>query len=192
MDIRVERTYKMLVDAFEELSREKPYQEISISELCDLSTVRRATFYRHFEDKQDFFRYYLTTFTDKFIAKIAEVDKLDDLWEYARYMNLAFAEYASDAGPAQRHLLGHEITADMHDMIVDQVADGIIKLVRAYCEEHGIAPEASPEFIGTFYAAGLVHMLRMWLFDEQPYSAEELERLTTDFLWRYLDAEIAE
>ena len=191
MDIRVERTYKMLVDAFEELSNEKPYSEISISEICERSTVSRATFYRHFEDKQDFFRYYLTTFTDKFIARISEVERLNDLWEYTSYMCIAFAEYASTAGPVQRHLLGHEITADMHDMIVAQVADGIIKRISVFCEEREVNPAASSEFIGTFYAAGLVHMLRMWLFDEQPYSAEELERYTTDFLRRYLDAESA-
>lgn len=191
MDIRVERTYGMLVDAFEELSKEKPYQEISVSEICERSTVRRATFYRHFEDKQDFFRYYLTTFTDRFIATLAEGDELADLWEYASYMNVKFAEYAAISGPAQRHLLGHEITADMHDMIVAQVADGIIRRVRAYCEERGIQPAASPEFIGTFYGAGLVHMLRMWLFEDQPYTAKELERLTTGFLRRYLEGESA-
>lgn len=191
MDIRVERTYKMLVDAFEELSNEKPYQEISISELCDRSTVRRATFYRHFEDKQDFFRYYLTTFTDKFMEKIAAGDELQDLWEYASYMNIMFAEYAAHAGAVQRYLLGHDITVDIHDMIVNQVADGIIKRIKALCAEKEITPSASPEFIGTFYAAGLVHMLRMWLFDQQPYTVEELEHASTNFLRRFLSAEEA-
>ena len=191
MDIRVERTYSMLVDAFEKLAKKKSFQEISVSEICELSTVRRATFYRHFEDKQDFFRYYLTTLADKFLATIAEGEKLDDLWEYTSYMHIAFAEYASAAGAAQRHLLGHEMTMDMHDMIVAQVADGITKRVEGYCEQQGITPPASPEFIGTFYAAGMVHMLRMWLFEDRPYTAAELERLTTDFLMRYLDAELA-
>lgn len=187
MDIRVERTYKLLVDAFEELLNEKPYQEISISEICERSTVRRATFYRHFEDKQDFFRYYLTTFTDKFMEKISAGYELDDLWEYARYMNIMFAEYAANAGAVQRYLLGHDITIDIHDMIVTQVADGIIERIKTYCEDNNVRLNSTPEFIGTFYSAGLVHMLRAWLFDDKPYSAEELERMTTGILKKYLD-----
>ncbi|MBR5259048.1 MAG: TetR family transcriptional regulator [Eggerthellaceae bacterium] len=63
MDIRRQRTRALLVQAFEELSRTKALQEISVSEICELATVRRGTFYKHFEDKDDFFRYYLTTVT---------------------------------------------------------------------------------------------------------------------------------
>lgn len=44
MDIRRQRTRALLVQAFEELSRTKALQEISVSEICELATVRRGTY----------------------------------------------------------------------------------------------------------------------------------------------------
>lgn len=179
----------MLTDAFEELSRERPLQDISVSEICELSTVRRGTFYRHFEDKHDFFRYYLTTITDKFLRELDGGEDLDDLWEYASYMHVTFANLMASSKTSQKNFLGGEITAETLDMIVNQVADGIISRIKTHCAREGITPSASPEFIGLFYSAGLVHMLRRWIAEGKPITAEELERNCTAFLRRYLSAE---
>ena len=46
MDNRMTRTRAMLRDALEKLLDEKSFEDISVSEICELSTVRRATFYR--------------------------------------------------------------------------------------------------------------------------------------------------
>ncbi len=48
-----------LTDALLELLRDKPINEISISELCDSAGVGRASFYRNFEDKEDILRFHL-------------------------------------------------------------------------------------------------------------------------------------
>lgn len=189
MDIRTKRTRAMLVKAFEQLSEEKSLQDISVSEICELSTVRRGTFYRHFDDKYAFFRHYLTTVTDKFLHELEESKQLDDLWEYASYMHRSFATMVADMKGAQRHLLGNDITAETLDMIVSQVADGIVTRLKKHCEREGIAPAASPEFIGAYYSAGLVHTLRWWIAEGQPLSVEELERNCTAFLKGYLDFE---
>lgn len=76
-DIREIRTKRMLLDAFEELNQEKSIEDMTVSELCDKSTVRRATFYRHFEDKYAFYEYYLSTLTEKLLAQAKEYDDVD-------------------------------------------------------------------------------------------------------------------
>lgn len=188
MDIRVQRTRGMLVEAFMELSRERPLHEISVSDICERSTVRRATFYRHFEDKQAFFRYYLTTITDRLIREIEVGNDLDDLFEYASYMHVSFAKMTASSKETQRAIVGGHIAAETLDMVVDQVADGIITRIKSHCAKEGITPTASPEFIGMFYSAGLVHMLRRWISEGQPISSDELEANCTAFLRRYLDS----
>jgi AcrR family transcriptional regulator len=52
-DPRVRRTRKLLQDAFRELIHEKAFSEISIQHITDRATVNRATFYAHYNDKQD-------------------------------------------------------------------------------------------------------------------------------------------
>lgn len=48
-----------ITDALLKLLRDKPIGDISVSELCDLAGVGRASFYRNFESKEDILRGYI-------------------------------------------------------------------------------------------------------------------------------------
>lgn len=187
MDVRAKRTRELLVRAFEELSLEKPLQEISVSEICELSTVRRGTFYRHFEDKQDFFRYYLTTITDQFLERLSEGEKMEDLFEYASYMHRSFAQMLAESRELRKNYFSDVATAETIDLIVNQVADGIVARIKTHCAREGITLQAPAKFIGLYYSSALVHMLRWWIAEDQPISVEELEAWSTAFLARYLE-----
>ena len=54
LDIRVQKTYDKLYKTFFELLEKKPYESITVLEICNETGVHRATFYKHFIDKQDF------------------------------------------------------------------------------------------------------------------------------------------
>ena len=43
---------------------EKPFEEITINDLCNSAMIRRTTFYKHFSDKYDFFRFFLISVMD--------------------------------------------------------------------------------------------------------------------------------
>ncbi|MFZ1943657.1 MAG: TetR/AcrR family transcriptional regulator [Acidobacteriaceae bacterium] len=51
LDPRVRRTRKMLQDALANLLKEKNFDEISIGDIAEKSTLNRATFYDHYTDK---------------------------------------------------------------------------------------------------------------------------------------------
>ena len=51
IDPRIRRTRQMLFQAFEELLTEKCFDQISVQDLAERSTLNRATFYDHFTDK---------------------------------------------------------------------------------------------------------------------------------------------
>ena len=55
IDLRTQKVYSSLIEAFKNLLIEKSFEEITINELCDRACTRRATFYKHFSDKYDFF-----------------------------------------------------------------------------------------------------------------------------------------
>lgn len=48
-----------ITDALLKLLHSKPIEDISISELCDLAGIGRASFYRNFESKEDILREYI-------------------------------------------------------------------------------------------------------------------------------------
>ena len=59
LDLRVQKTYKALVEAFERLLLEKEFESISVTEICDAAMIRRPTFYKHFLDKYDFITFFI-------------------------------------------------------------------------------------------------------------------------------------
>ena len=59
LDLRVQKTHKALIEAFENLLHEKEFENISVTEICDAAMVRRPTFYNHFLDKYDFITFFI-------------------------------------------------------------------------------------------------------------------------------------
>ena len=53
-DLRIRKPYKALCDAFVTILEKKRFDDLTVNELCDEATIRRAAFYKHFADKYEF------------------------------------------------------------------------------------------------------------------------------------------
>ena len=51
VDPRIRRTRQMLFQAFQDLLAEKGFDQVSVQDIAERSTLNRATFYDHFTDK---------------------------------------------------------------------------------------------------------------------------------------------
>lgn len=56
-DLRVKKTKAALHTAFFAMLSENSLEDITINDLCEKANIRRATFYKHFDDKLDFITY---------------------------------------------------------------------------------------------------------------------------------------
>ncbi len=74
-----------ITDALLELLRDKPIGDISISELCDLAGIGRASFYRNFESKEDILRGYINKIFQEWPDKDGEQNKSLDKFLYAMF-----------------------------------------------------------------------------------------------------------
>ena len=52
-DLRVIKTKKILFDSLLKLMKNKNFEKIKISDICEESLINRSTFYAHYEDKYD-------------------------------------------------------------------------------------------------------------------------------------------
>jgi len=66
-DRRVRRTQKLFREAFLKLIAEKDYNQITVTEIIEEADYNRATFYRHYYDKEDFVNELIDNQTDLFI-----------------------------------------------------------------------------------------------------------------------------
>ena len=60
-DVRVKRTDKLLLEALIELTGQKGFAAVTVSDLTRYAGINRATFYRHYEDKFDLLNHYART-----------------------------------------------------------------------------------------------------------------------------------
>ncbi len=56
LDLRIVKTQKKLALALAEMMAEMPFDDITVFDLCERANIRRATFYKHYNDKYDFFK----------------------------------------------------------------------------------------------------------------------------------------
>lgn len=71
-DLRIRKPYKALCDAFVTILEKKRFDDLTVNELCDEATIRRAAFYKHFADKYDFFSFFIRQKQDQFISQAKE------------------------------------------------------------------------------------------------------------------------
>lgn len=53
--MRIGRTQKLLQDAFLDLMREEPFEEITVTEIAEKAMINRKTFYAHYGTKQELY-----------------------------------------------------------------------------------------------------------------------------------------
>ena len=52
-DLRVIKTKKILFDTLLKLMKQKNFEKIKISDICEEALINRSTFYAHYEDKYE-------------------------------------------------------------------------------------------------------------------------------------------
>ncbi len=175
-DRRVQRTRQLLEAALLSLIKEKEFDAISVQEIIDRANVGRATFYAHFDNKEDL----LESGFDDLLATLRERQR----------------EARSHGGPIDRrlfafshHLLAH---ADEHRdifpamvskrggaLIQHLLRNLLVKVVREDVREaaQGSARPVPEEAIVQFIAGGLFGLMLWWLGAKKRLSVDEVEVL---------------
>lgn len=67
------KSQKWMVEALLSLIQKKPYEQITISELCREAKLDRRTFYRNFRDKNDVLRLYFSDLKEEYLLALREM-----------------------------------------------------------------------------------------------------------------------
>lgn len=76
-DLRVVKTHKALINAMFSLLCRRNFNDITINDLCSEALVSRATFYTHFNDKYDLFKYFLRELRKNIVKDVFNYEDLE-------------------------------------------------------------------------------------------------------------------
>jgi AcrR family transcriptional regulator len=158
-DRRIVKTKAALFDAFLSLLSEKSYEDITVNEICEHADIRRATFYKHYNDKLAFFTAFTHMLRDRFDTNIWKSKATTP--EYY----IAYAErlvgYINEHDKAIENIFKSNLLQTILAVLIEQnYQDTYDRLVKDIIK--GRTYPASPEVIASMCAGGVADVLFRW------------------------------
>lgn len=170
-DMRVVKTKNALLDSFFELLAQKTYEEITVNELCQVAGVRRATFYKHFEDKSDFLFKTVKTLREKFDRTVWKKDAPVTTKEYYVTYVRELVCYVDEHFMAAKNVLQSSIKENIVHIIAAQNYEETKKRLEVSVKR-GITLPASVEATSLMLVGGVSQVLIDWIAKDRKNSAE--------------------
>lgn len=176
-DRRVQRTQELLRVALLSLIEEKGFEATSVQNIIDRANVGRATFYAHFDNKEDL----LVSGLDGLRAALKEqqakahsrrTSSDERLLAYSYEMFAHIAEYRNVFRAMVGKQSGALIQRLLHKIMVDLVRDDVKAMVGQ--REDGSAPT---EAVVQFVAGGLFGLAMLWAGGKLRLSVREVNVL---------------
>ena len=171
-DLRVQRTKKALAEAFMSLLSTKPFDDITINELCDVAGVRRATFYKHYKDKHDFLAAYTRSLRADFDETLDPIYTAKQAKEYCVAYAKAAVDYINSHEAAVNNLIKSGLFSYAIAIIIEQnCKDSLARLRKGV--EAGLKLPASAEVTAGMLAGGVFNSVVSWVLGGKKTSPEE-------------------
>lgn len=175
LDFRIQRTYKLLTKSLFELLEEKEFKSITVGELCERAMIRRATFYKHFSDKYEFFAFAVRETLDLFSAEVKlEYDVENPESFYIKLMELAVR--FSDENRSLVNTIFNSATPQMLDILYDELEARILLHLRAG-EAAGSTFPARVELLAVLISGAIVFTIKRKLIDGFEFDLSEFTEL---------------
>lgn len=172
-DLRVRKTKKALFDAFIKLLAEKPFDEITVNELCDSAGIRRATFYKHYSDKFDFLTAYTCLLRDRFDRLICKGGKplltSDYYVEYAK----SLIHFIGDNATAVQNICKSNLFPSVLAIIVEQNYKDTCERLRISVAE-GMTLNAPIETVAAMCTGGVAACVYGWIREGRQTDPDQL------------------
>lgn len=172
-DMRVVKTKGSLLQSFFKLLSEKTFEEITVNELCQEAGVRRATFYKHFEDKNDFLFKAVKMLRERFDSLIWKKSKPGSTKQYYVEYVRGLIVYINEHFTAARNILASNLTEGViHIIAIQNYEETRSRLEKSVND--GISIPASVESTSLMLVGGVAQIIIDWVAKDRPVPVEKL------------------
>ena len=166
-DLRITKTKAALTNAFFKMLEEMPLEDITVNELCDRAGVRRATFYKHFNDKSDFLTSLIkevrTRFEEDVWSKQASTYPTKDYYvNYAKALTM----YLLEKKIPIRKIVKSSVRSTFIDVFAHQNQIDTKKRLEASLAA-GMPLVSSPEVVASMLVGGITQCIITWFDTEE-------------------------
>lgn len=182
LDLRVQKTRAALTDALYDLLCEKSLNDITVTELCDRAMVRKATFYKHFGDKNELLAYMIQELQT--LAFEQNTLGYDEAVPQSYYIGVFryFMDFLESNERFVTSVLKSSASSGVQDILSEQIQADICLHLK--CESREEISEANA-MLAAMYAGAIVNCGRWWITQKKRPDKERVVEIFTHFVMKF-------
>ena len=189
LDLRIQKTHKSLIEAFLKLLEEKRFENITVNEICDRAMVRRATFYKHFGDKYEFFTFMVQYIQEIFFCNAVPVDSHTPSIEPYITIVKDTLDFLDENETLVHSVMESGVFPLLLNIISEQIVRDVKERFRADAK-NGVELMLPPELMAQAYTGALINISRWWVTHKQQASKEDMVEKITKLIKRFRDNDV--
>ena len=163
------KSQQWLTETLLELMEEKPYDEISIMDICKKADLSRQTFYNYFESKDDLFRFLLRSTYDKKLNSLTEIPSSDE----------AIAAFVSVVRENPR-MVNAIVKNNMGNLVSDEIFKAISSFLNRFIPNFEHQPDFAYHVV--LLSGALTHFMLYYARNNEELSEKEMTKILETFL----------
>jgi AcrR family transcriptional regulator len=172
---RVRRARERLLEAVLLASGERGYEQISVQDVIERAHASRATFYKHFGDKEDCFAQAYSDAANWLYQRLTGIAKRQPSWKEGLRAGMSeLLEFCANQPALARALLVESHAAGgaalaEHDLLMERLSHAIDRARREIPSR-----QAPPPVTATFMVGAIETLVRTKLMSDEPETAPEM------------------
>ena len=178
--LSVIKTKNALYNALLELMKEKTFEEIKVSDICNKALVNRSTFYAHYEDKYELLTDFINDLKISLTNELNKNQNINSTKEYYIEMIKLFLNHIEEKKDTYLAITINNRNSILTDIIYDVIDRDVISKLKE--DENFDSNKVPNDFIVKFYLGAVVNIGISWLQNINRYTKEELINYLTVLL----------
>ncbi len=172
VDRRTRRSQKRLFEALMALILEKPYENITVSEIAEKADVARATFYLHFDDKDALLLSSLDALFETIVEEVRGFSQRDLVGGAAHPALVVFDVVQRD--PALFRVI---LKGQGSSLMLERLRYYASQVAHQAVANMGVTPSVPPRIIADFMAGAMLSVISGWLEDDMKTPPGEMAQM---------------
>ena len=180
VDLRIIKTKKSLYEALLILMKEKTFEDIKVSDICEKAYINRSTFYTHFEYKYMIFDSLIKDLKESLKEELEKNKNISNSKEYYIELIKILLDHIEIKKEIYTPIMINNRNSIAMDMIYDTLNEDIITRLE---EDEILHNKKIPsEFIAKFYLGAIINIGMEWLKSKNKYKREEIIKYLKDLI----------
>lgn len=170
VDLRIVKTKNSLYTALLDLMKEKPFEEIKVSDICTKALINRSTFYSHYEDKYELLQDCIKDLKESLTNELKKNQTINSTKEYYIEMIKLFLNHIEEKRDSYLAIAINNRNSILSDILYDVIDKDIIE----HLKDHYDDSEVPLTIVAKFYLGAVISVGINWIQNINKYTKEEM------------------